>query len=130
MNQDERTVSGIQANIETFKAEINSILADESIPESIRGNITDDLIKTISKSKTINPDGERFFLDWGLNVDLNKGNPRPIVATDGYLSRSHLQNDSRDIVKFFSGNSKDEGYISRAYKSIAEINKQAVDATA
>jgi len=130
LNQDERKVSDIQANIETFKTEINALLGDQSIPETVRIKITDDLIETISKNKTVNPDGEQFFLDWGLNVDLNKGNPDSVVTTNRDLSRSNLQKDSRDIVKFFSGDSKDEGYISRAYQSIAEINKQAIDATA
>ena len=129
LNDDGRTSPTVMRNINSVNNAVNTILNSDLIFDEIKNIFKNDLIETISENLVINPDANRFFLEWGLDVNFHTG----IINTASIVTEElaqQLHNDSLPVVRFFSGDSTDVGFIQRAYESIDDVTKQYIDASA
>ena len=129
INNNGRTVPNILSGIDNLNRELNNILNNELISDEIKDTFKNDLIDTISQNMVIHPDSSRFFLEWGLEVNFHPDITNTVTTVRNEVIKQ-LQSDLLPVVRFFSGDSTDVGFIQRAYESITEINKQSVDTTA
>ena len=129
LNDDGRTSPNVMNGINNLNSNLNDILNNELIFDEIKDEFKNDLIDTISENLVINPAANRFFLEWGLDVNFHQDIKNTASIVKDELSKQ-LKNDSLPVVRFFSGDSTDVGFIQRAYESIAEVNKQIIDASA
>ena len=126
LNNEVKGVYSVYDSIIEVENELNAILKNAKIPDASKAGIKTDLINTVTDSQVASPSDKRMYLNWGLDINFSSGVQDTVKHIRSGSTR-HLKKNSHPVVKFYSGDKDNTGFIERAYESIAKIQNRIID---